>query len=159
MRCSIIAKDQMIHEIDFSIFSLFLTFCFTPCIMKRGSCCLLIVILGICIPYGDLTIQLVSMDFPLWVIFSCLGQSILSQLSSFELLALFFTFPIFQQSTPDTLFFTHSRISLDSLSCPAMVLQEEILLITWMQGHRCRLWIESDSSPWGLPQLVHKDVV
>lgn len=62
----------------------FPTFCFTPCIVKRGSRCLLIVKLGICIPSGDLTIQLLPMVF-LWAIFSCLEQSIVSQLFSFEL--------------------------------------------------------------------------
>ena len=83
--------------------------------MKRGSCCLLIVKLGICIPYGDLTIQLVLMVFPLWVIFSYLGQSIPSQLFSFKLSALFFLYiPIFEPSPLDILFFDESRISIDS---------------------------------------------
>jgi hypothetical protein len=54
------------------------------------------------------------MVFPLWVIFSYLGQSI-PQFFSFKLSALFFLYiPIFQPSPLDILFFDESRISIDS---------------------------------------------
>lgn len=66
MRRSINAKDHMIDDVALFSLLFFSIFCLPPCIVKRGSCCLLIVKLGICIPYGDLTTRLVSMVFPLW---------------------------------------------------------------------------------------------
>lgn len=115
----------MINDVDFS--SLFFLFSvLSPCIVKRGSCCLLIVKLGICIPHGDLTIQSVPMVFPLWVIFSCLGQSILSQLSR----RIFSTFLYISHMQPFpwyTLLIRGFRLILPS--CLAMVVQGEILIV------------------------------
>lgn len=112
----------------------FPTFCFTPCIVKRGSRCLLIVKLGICIPSGDLTIQLLPM------VFLSLGHLFMfgtvDCFSAFLVRAssLFLYFPII---SPDIPLFAGSRISIDSAN-----------VLSWcssymMQDHRCRTIIGS----------------